>query len=92
LIQERLEAFVVELLGELPAITHRWAGTWGETADRLPLVGRLSGRERVWIAGGYSGHGNVLGLACGDLLARAILGEKPRELELFDPVRLQLTA
>jgi glycine/D-amino acid oxidase-like deaminating enzyme len=88
LIQERLEAFVVELLGELPAITHRWAGAWGETADRLPLVGRLPGRERVWIAGGYSGHGNVLGLACGDLLARAILGEEPRELELFDPARL----
>ncbi len=88
LIQERLEAFVVELLGELPPITHRWAGVWGETADRLPLVGRVPGRDRVWIAGGYSGHGNVLGLACGDLLARAILGEEPSELELFDPARL----
>jgi glycine/D-amino acid oxidase-like deaminating enzyme len=61
---------------------------WGETRDRLPLVGRLPTRENVWIAGGYSGHGNVLGLACGDLLARAILGESPPELELFDPARL----
>jgi glycine/D-amino acid oxidase-like deaminating enzyme len=88
LIQRELEAFVVELVGELPAITHRWAGVWGETADRLPLVGRLPTRENVWIAGGYSGHGNVLGLACGDLLARAILGEPPPELALFDPARL----
>jgi glycine/D-amino acid oxidase-like deaminating enzyme len=92
LIQRELDTFVVELLGELPAITHRWAGVWGETADRLPLVGRLPTRDRVWIAGGYSGHGNVLGLACGDLLARAILGDSPPELELFDPARLQLDA
>jgi gamma-glutamylputrescine oxidase len=88
LIQRELEALVVALVGELPPITHRWAGVWGETPDRLPLVGRLPSRENVWIAGGYSGHGNVLGLACGDLLARAILGESPAELELFAPERL----
>jgi gamma-glutamylputrescine oxidase len=87
-IQERLEAFVVELLGRLPQITHRWAGVWGTTRDDLPLVGRVPGRDGVWVAGGYSGHGNVLGLACGDLVARAIVGEQPAELELFDPARL----
>jgi glycine/D-amino acid oxidase-like deaminating enzyme len=91
-IQRELDAFVVDLIGRLPAVTHRWAGVWGETGDRLPLVGRLPTREGVWIAGGYSGHGNVLGLACGDLVARAILGESPPELELFDPARLQLDA
>jgi gamma-glutamylputrescine oxidase len=88
LIQERLEALTVELVGELPRITHRWAGVWGETRDRLPLVGRVPGREHVWVAGGYSGHGNVLGFACGDLLAHAILGDAPPELDLFDPARL----
>src|SRR5207237_2355412 len=41
LIQRELEELVVELIGELPGITHRWAGVWGETRDRLPLVGRL---------------------------------------------------
>jgi gamma-glutamylputrescine oxidase len=88
LIQERLEALTVELVGELPRITHRWAGVWGETRDRLPLVGRVPRREHVWVAGGYSGHGNVLGFACGDLLAHAILGDAPPELDLFDPARL----
>jgi glycine/D-amino acid oxidase-like deaminating enzyme len=69
-------------------VTHRWAGFWGETPDRLPLAGRVPGRENVWVAGGYSGHGNVLALACGDLVARAILGEEPAELRMFDPARL----
>ena len=36
--------FVVELLGALPRVTHRWAGIWGETPDKLPLAGRLPGR------------------------------------------------
>jgi glycine/D-amino acid oxidase-like deaminating enzyme len=34
------------------------------------------------------GHGNVLGLACGELVANAILGRREPELELFDPSRL----
>ena len=87
LIQERLDAFLVALLGRLPRVTHRWAGVWGQTPDRLPLVGPVPGRDGVWVAGGYSGHGNVLGLACGDLIARAVLGESPAELEVFDPAR-----
>jgi glycine/D-amino acid oxidase-like deaminating enzyme len=86
-VQARLEALVRELLGRLPLITHRWAGIWGETPDLLPLVGAVPGRDGVWVAGGYSGHGNVLGLVCGEIVARAILGERPPELELFDVAR-----
>ena len=86
-VQESLEAFTRELVGEgLPEITHRWAGIFGLTEDRLPLAGRLG--ENVWVAAGYSGHGNVLGLACGDLVARAVMGDDVPELELFDPARL----
>ena len=88
LIQRRLDELVVRLVGGRPHVTHRWAGIWGTTPDLMPLVGPVPGREGVWIAGGYSGHGNALGLACGDLLARAILGEHLPELGLFDPARL----
>jgi gamma-glutamylputrescine oxidase len=88
LIQNALERFVAELLGDEPEITHRWAGLFGTTADRLPLVGRVPGRDGVWVSAGYSGHGNVLGLTCGELVGRAILGEPLPELELFEPARL----
>jgi glycine/D-amino acid oxidase-like deaminating enzyme len=87
IVQERIEELIEALVGYVPQITHRWAGIWGTTNDGLPLVGRLPGSDRIWLAAGYSGHGNVLGLACGDLLARAILGETPAELDLFDPAR-----
>ncbi len=87
LVQSRIETLVEHLVGRRPRVTHRWAGIWGTTPDLEPLAGPVPGREGVWVAGGYSGHGNVLGLACGDLVARAILGERPPELELFDPAR-----
>ena len=88
LIQENLERFAAELIGVKPRITNRWAGIFGATEDRLPLAGQAPGRDGLWVACGYSGHGNVLGLACGELVAGAILGRPTPELELFDPARL----
>ena len=83
-VQDRLDQLLARLLGARPRVDRRWAGIWGTTPDLVPLVGSVPGRGRVWVAGGYSGHGNVLGLACGDLVARALLGDEPPELELFD--------
>jgi gamma-glutamylputrescine oxidase len=87
-IQRELESFAAELIGEEPRITHRWAGLFGQTADALPLAGRIPGYEGLWVAAGYSGHGNVLGLACGELVAQALLGRPAPELQLFAPARL----
>jgi glycine/D-amino acid oxidase-like deaminating enzyme len=88
LIQGHLERFLAGLLGEQPKIAYRWAGIFGTTEDSLPLVGRMPEHQNVWVSVGYSGHGNVLGLACGELVARAILGDAAPALELFDPARL----
>jgi gamma-glutamylputrescine oxidase len=87
-IQEALDAFLVELLGYMPDVTHRWAGIFGLTQDLLPLVGRVPGHDGVWVAAGYSGHGNVLGFMCGELVAAAITGGDDPLLELFSPARL----
>ncbi len=83
-----LESFAEELIGRPPQVIHHWAGIFGALDDRLPLAGPVPGYDGVWVAAGYSGHGNVLGLACGELVAEAILGRPPPELELFDPARL----
>jgi gamma-glutamylputrescine oxidase len=87
-IQSALESFARELVGFEPPVEARWAGIWGRTADEYPLVGALPGQDRVWVATGYSGHGNVLGYACGELVAKALLGDPRPELDLFDPSRL----
>jgi glycine/D-amino acid oxidase-like deaminating enzyme len=87
-IQAALESFVAELAGRPVRIDYRWAGLFGLVMDFLPVVGRVPGDERAWVAGGYSGHGNVLGLLCGELVAEAILGNPAPELAIFDPSRL----
>jgi gamma-glutamylputrescine oxidase len=87
-IQDALDAFLVELLGEMPNVTHRWAGIFGLTQDLLPLVGPVPGHDGVWVAAGYSGHGNVLGLLCGELVAAAVLDRDDALLQLFAPARI----
>ena len=87
-IQGALEGFAEALLGRRVAVEHRWSGIFGLVPDLMPVVGRVPGGERLWVAGGYSGHGNVLGLMCGDLVARAILGEPHPLLARMDPARL----
>ena len=87
-IQGALDAFVTELVGRTPAITHRWAGVFGLVPDLMPVVGPVPGNDGLWVAGGYSGHGNVLGLMCGELVAQAIVGEPHPLLEPMTPARL----
>ncbi len=87
-VQNALEAFVESIAGRRLRIDYRWAGIFGLVLDFLPVVGRVPGDERVWTAGGYSGHGNVLGFLCGDLVARAIIGDREPLLDFFEPERL----
>jgi gamma-glutamylputrescine oxidase len=83
-IWERIERHIREELGlEDVLITHRWAGVVGYSDDRLPYVGEVPGRPGLWVAGGYSGHGNVPGFLSGRLIAQAISGSGDREPPLF---------
>ena len=87
-VQTALERFVEEHVGRPLRVDYRWAGIFGMVFDFLPVVGRVPSSDGLWVACGYSGHGNVLGFACGRLVARAILGEDDPKLELFEPARL----
>ena len=87
-IQDALDNFVEQILGRRPEVTHRWAGVFGLVPDLMPVVGPVPGRDGLWTGGGYSGHGNVLGLMCGDLVAKAIAGDPHPLLDRMDPARL----
>ena len=87
-VQQALDRFIESHLGRPLRVDYRWAGIFGMVFDFVPVVGRVPGHDGLWIAGGYSGHGNVLGFACGRLVARAILGGRDPLLDLFEPTRL----
>ena len=70
-VWERIGRYLADDLGVQAPITHRWVGTVGYSEDGLPVVGE---RDGVFVAGGYSGHGNVLGYLAGQQLAELIAG------------------
>jgi gamma-glutamylputrescine oxidase len=51
--QRALEELIRELVGRLPAITHRWSGIFGTSPDDLPLVGPVPGQVGTWVSRGY---------------------------------------
>jgi glycine/D-amino acid oxidase-like deaminating enzyme len=87
-VQAALSSFVNGLLGRELRVDYRWAGIFGLVLDFMPVVGPVPGLPGTWVAGGYSGHGNVLGFACGRLVARSILGDRDPLLDVFEPARL----
>jgi gamma-glutamylputrescine oxidase len=73
-IWERIERYLREDIGVDAPVTHRWTGTVGYSERRRPFVGPVPGRPGLWVAGGYSGTGNVPGFLAGKELADAIAG------------------
>ncbi|HTV09564.1 MAG TPA: FAD-dependent oxidoreductase [Candidatus Aquilonibacter sp.] len=63
-----------------------WAGLRPATADRLPVIGRLSGHQ--WIAGGHFRNGILLAPATAFVLADLLDGKVPAvDLSSFNPRR-----
>jgi gamma-glutamylputrescine oxidase len=92
-VQDRLDAFLAEWLGLGGArVTHRWAGIMGFSADLLPVVGALPDSPGLYVAGGYSGVGNVLGHLCGDIVADLIATGTHPQAPALDVGRFDLTS
>jgi gamma-glutamylputrescine oxidase len=83
-IQAHLDAFLKEH-GITAPVTHRWAGTMGFSHDALPYVGRAG--DRLFVCGGFTGHGMSFGAACAELVATLVRGAPHPEADLFDPAR-----
>jgi gamma-glutamylputrescine oxidase len=71
-VWERVERYLREELDLDAGVSHRWTGVVGYSDDSLPYVGEVPGRPRLYVSGGYSGHGNVPGYMCGRDLADTI--------------------
>ena len=57
LVWERVETYLRDDVGADARVSHRWTGVVGFSDDLLPYVGEVPGRPRLYVSGGYSGHG-----------------------------------
>ncbi|MGH2377282.1 MAG: NAD(P)/FAD-dependent oxidoreductase [Candidatus Limnocylindria bacterium] len=83
-IQRHLDAFLAEH-GVTAPVTHRWAGIMGFSHDSLPYIGRCS--DGVYLHAGFTGHGNALAIAGGEIVASLIRNGRHPDADLFDPER-----
>jgi glycine/D-amino acid oxidase-like deaminating enzyme len=86
--QQWIESWVRRVLQVEPDVVERWAGVLSQTPDGFPYVGALPGRSRVHACGGWGGAGNVLGFACGGLVASHLLGVVTVIPDEFDATRI----
>ncbi len=65
-----------------------WCGFRPATPDKLPLLGKAPGCERIWLATGHEGLGITTALASAELLTAMMLGEAPTlDPAPYDPNR-----
>lgn len=61
-----------------------WAGMIDATPDIVPVMDTVAGREGLFVATGFSGHGFGIGPGAGRVMARLVTGEDPGyDLERF---------
>lgn len=75
---------VMLLDGETEGVTElkaaaEWTGIMGYSRDNHPWVGKVPGKEGVWLAGGYTGHGMPNGTLCGKAVVEMVLREEAGE-------------
>lgn len=55
-------------------VEHAWCGTFGETADGLPLIGSVPGMAGVYAAYGYGGNGITFSYLAGQMIGAMLAG------------------
>jgi glycine/D-amino acid oxidase-like deaminating enzyme len=55
-------------------VDHAWCGTFGETADGLPLIGPVPGMDGVYAAYGYGGNGITFSYLAAQMIGAMLAG------------------
>jgi D-amino-acid dehydrogenase len=64
-----------------PVVRERWFGWRPMSCDDIPIIGRVPGRERLWLATGHGMMGIGMSTGTGQLIADLLTGRAPA----FDP-------
>src|SRR6202020_2065032 len=71
----------------LPGIDSRaefaWAGSFGQTATGLPIIGPVPGMPNCWAAAGYGGNGATYSRIPADIICGARAGRPDVDTNLY---------
>lgn len=60
-----------------------WSGSFGSTADGLPMIGKVPRHPRVFAVMGYGGNGTTWSQLASDIVRTAMRGGKDADADLF---------
>ena len=81
-VQAAMEATLRTVVKSTAPVTHRWAASVGYRIDDVrPLVQEIA--PRLWVCGGYSGTGNLVGAICAQRIAQAIVQQSHAPLRYW---------
>lgn len=76
----KTEALLARLRALVPAarleLDHAWSGAFGQTADGLPLIGRVPGQPRMLAAYGYGGNGITFSFLASRMIGALVQGRE----------------
>jgi glycine/D-amino acid oxidase-like deaminating enzyme len=79
-LQARLHALIPQASLDLD---QAWSGAFGQTADGLPLIGRVPGHPRLLAAYGYGGNGITFSFMASRLIGALVSGREKRWFRHF---------
>jgi glycine/D-amino acid oxidase-like deaminating enzyme len=86
---QEMAKFAYEMFGS-PDIKYRWAGSYNNTFDRVPYIGKLTSKtEHLFVATGFGGWGMTNGTVAGILLRDLVLRRPNPWSTVYDPARLE---
>lgn len=87
--EQKLREFVHQRY-DVEEIVCSWSAELYEPVDGLPIIGKVPGRENVWIATGLSGIGLTWGTVAGRMIADQISGKQTGLGDELSPSRFGL--
>ena len=80
----KLQKRFLELYPEIPLeAAYTWTGTFGETKDGLPFIGKTPEYPNAYFALGYGGNGITYSLIAAELIRDALLGRENPDAAIF---------
>lgn len=80
----QLEADFIKLFPDVPFKTDfRWAGTFSETKDGLPYIGRSKERPLTYFALGFGGNGITFSWIAAEIIRDLYLGKSNADASIF---------
>lgn len=88
LIVEKIKRLMRKLRRLLPEVDitpeYAWAGSFGETATGLPIIGQVPALPNCWVALGYGGNGITYAQIAADVIVGAIIGRPDVDADLYE--------